>query len=114
MNRNTGEAPFTLFHKRKFGNEEFIPDYNSMLEKANESSQLSKKFGKPNKLKAKMLSIKNGDKILIKNKVNLKQDPLWKGPYEVTHVGEHHIEFKNGIIREKVSKKNVQVVQEGG
>ena len=114
MNRNTGEAPFTLFHKRKFGNENFIREYDLVLKRANNFSQLNKNIRKPDKSKGKMLSIKKGDKILIKNKVNLKQDPLWKGPYEVAHVGEHHIEFQNGIIREKVSKKNVQAVQEGG
>lgn len=56
------------------------------------------------------LNFSIGYLVLIKNKINLKQDLIWIGLYGIVGLGQYHIEIEKWNLVEKISKRNVQLL----
>lgn len=95
--------------RRYFGQKKFIENYNETLKQVNERSEKNSKKHIIKESKGSKLKIQIADWILVRNKTNLKQEALLIGPYKITEVGEHHVEYQRGIVRIKVKKRNIQL-----
>lgn len=59
------------------------------------------------------MEFKVRDRIIIKNKTNLKQNALWRGLYVIKDVYDFHVVFQKGVVTDKVNKRNIQLFERG-
>lgn len=113
VHRTIGTSPFTLFKKRFFGSNAELPDYESVLENANKKSKASSALNKKILTNTSGNKLRINDEVMIRNKINRKQDEIWKGPFHIVKVKEHCVEIKKGMVIEKVNKRNIRKLRGG-
>ena len=92
-----------------------IPNMENILKQANERSVAQSTLNKLRTNKGtKIIAHTKNEKILVRNKPKLKQDPLWLGPYTITRTSNDHVEYLRNNILTKANKNNIKKYVEPG